>query len=524
MRSSFSAQAGTASDPVASFAPVAGQALIPVELEVPPIWLSSPLDGERNRQMFSQLCCALATKPLAIHMSSIGPGMYDLPREAPAGGFVLSYHSYGDGPNIWRIKETPIAGWYSVDETGYSGWSSFARFPERYAEGVAGMNAASSIEFVNRIRTQLREKNESKYKQTLQAFDVRTPYVYFPLQVLSDPVSQFYRLDCLDVLGRAAEIAERTGITLVVKRHPLCESPVVDDALKKLTARFSRVVVSQASVHQHLENCQSVIVANSGVGMEALLYFKPVFTFGSSEYELATQPIHSLDEVELAFAPVFDDVRARCAKFMAYYLQKCCFSIHDPKSVERIVDIAIRSIRPVTSPTNAPSPQTQLQSALMKVDYLSRKLSETTLRGNYLAKMVMAAEAKLRAMDKPSTAEATVAVSEHTQPAPTPTSNALMTAALALFDATFRVSDAMEPSSDIIGDWLTESGQMITFTPEFTMLMNGKACGRWVQIEDGAAVHWTDTEMLDLVEVEEHGDALTVTTLKGESFRVSRRH
>ncbi len=276
--------------------------LIPIELEIPPIWLNSPLDGERHRQMYAQLCCVLATRPVAIHMTTIGPGMQAIERQAPAGGFTLSYHSIGEGPNIWRIKETPIAGWYSVDENGYSGWSSLARFPEKHADEIAGMDAAQSIDYVSRVRNQLRQKNESKYKQHLHDFNVDGPYVYFPLQVMDDPVSQFCRLDTLDVLKRAAELSEQTGIALVVKRHPLCESPVVEDALRKLQAGFRHVVVSQASVHQHLEGCQSVIVANSGVGMEALMYFKPVFSFAASEYELATQAIHSLDQLQEAFA------------------------------------------------------------------------------------------------------------------------------------------------------------------------------------------------------------------------------
>jgi SAM-dependent methyltransferase len=359
-------------------------ASVAVELEVPVTWLPSSLDGDRHRQMFARLCCALAKKPLTIKMSPVSHGMHHIPRTAPEGGMVLSYHSCGDGDNIWRIKETPIADWYSFDQNGFSGWSSLARFPERHAAAIEAMDVQASLSYTAHIRTTLRQHNKSKFQQSNEPFSMNRPYVYLPLQIIDDPVSQFYRMDALAVLQRAAELADSTGIPLVVKRHPLCRSKTIADALHNIGERFRNVVISKASVHQHLDGCSAVLVANSGVGLEALMYLKPVFSFGASEYELATIPISTLDEVEKAFAPAMPDVRARCAQFIKYYLEECCFSILDPASVDRCIDRALKACGQTAALGNPLHEQRDMAETYGQMEQLKRALATAKSEKNHL--------------------------------------------------------------------------------------------------------------------------------------------
>ncbi|WFU10869.1 hypothetical protein QA646_08525 [Rhizobium sp. CB3090] len=322
----------------------ADQARIAVDLEVPVTWFPIDQDGDRHRWMFVRLCSVLAQRPVSVNMSPVMFGVHHMPRNARPGGIVISYHSVGDEPNVWRIKETPIAGWYSFDANGFSGWSSLARFPQNHAAAIDSMDTNVARQRIGALRDELRKRNLSKYNQSSEGFDVSRPYVYFPLQKVDDPVSEFCRLNTLEVLYRAAELADQTGILLVVKRHPLCDSNVVGQTLDDLRRKFKNVIISNASIHRHLEGCNCVIVANSGVGMEALLYGKPVFSFAASEYELATTAISSLDELNQAFSAALPVDDGRAARFLAYYLDRCCFSIYDMSTIERCVDHAISKI------------------------------------------------------------------------------------------------------------------------------------------------------------------------------------
>ncbi|MDK4737845.1 capsular polysaccharide export protein, LipB/KpsS family [Rhizobium sp. LEGMi198b] len=322
----------------------AGQGRIAVDLEVPVTWFPIAQDGDRHRWMFVRLCSVLAQRPVSVNMSLVMGGVHHMPRNAPEGGIVLSYHSVGDEPNVWRIKETPIAGWYSFDANGFSGWSSLARFPQNHAPAIDRMDTHAARQRIGALRDELRKRNLSKYNQSSESFDVSRPYVYFPLQKVDDPVAEFCRLNTLEVLYRAAELADQTDTLLVVKRHPLCESIVIGQTLDDLRRKFRNVIVSNASIHRHLEGCNSVIVANSGVGMEALLYGKPVFSFAASEYELATTAVSSLDELHKAFSAVLPADDGRAARFLAYYLDHCCFSIYDISTIEQRVDHALSKI------------------------------------------------------------------------------------------------------------------------------------------------------------------------------------
>ncbi len=342
---------------------------IPVDLEVPTTWFPSVLDGERHRAMFAQLCTVLASHHLDVHLKPVAHGMHHVARLARPNGVVFSYHSIGTEPNVWRIKETPIAGWYSVDANGFSGWSSLAKFPAPHLARMQSLDPSISRAYVSHLREELQRKNVSKYSQSSEEFYVDKPYVYFPLQLIDDPVSEFCRINPFDVMVKAAELAEESGYPLVVKRHPLCRSQEVAEVLHEIQKAFPSVIISNASIHQHLNGCRSVIVANSGVGMEALMYAKPVFSFAASEYELATTPITSLQELEVAFAAELPDTSVRAAQYLYYYLEQCCFSIYDTATVQRQVGRVLASIsgvqaQPASDDATLLQENEQLRSAL----------------------------------------------------------------------------------------------------------------------------------------------------------------
>ncbi len=316
-------------------------ASVPVDLEVPEFWFTVKADGDRHRKMFSEFCAGLGRRRVTTNLSIVPFGTHLAPRRPPNGGITISYHSVGSGPNIWRIKETPIVGWYSFDENGFSGWSSLALFPELHAEAIDAVNTEAARRRVKALVMALRAGNTSKYEQSGEAFDAGRPFVYFPMQLLEDPVAQFCRIDPLEVLRHAAAQADATGRLLVVKRHPQCTNSLVTRTLDEVQARHRNVMVSAASIHRHLEQCETVIVANSGVGLEALLYEKAVFTFASSEYELGGFPCGSLSDLDAAFTHRSQPEDGRAARFVSYYLDKCCFSIDDRQTIDRCIEKAL---------------------------------------------------------------------------------------------------------------------------------------------------------------------------------------
>lgn len=390
---------------------------MPLDLEVPVTWLPSDLDGERHRQMFAQLCTVLANRSFDIRMKPVAHGMHDMPRTARTGGITLSYHSSGDEPNVWRIKETSIPGWYSFDRNGFSGWSSLARFPEQHEAKVAAVDHTVARNHAHSVLTALRSRNLSKYRQSSEDFSADRPYVYFPLQRLDDSVSTLSRLNALEVLYKAAELAEKTGILLVVKRHPLCQVQAMTDALAEIQSRYpNSAKVSSASIHSHLQGCRAVLVANSGVGMEALLYMKPVFTFAASEYELGTFPISSIDEIEKAFAPEVAADPSRAAQFMYYYMNECCFSVFDARTIDRCIDKAVQEVSQ-TAGLAAPQPAydgRQLTQVYGQLERMRMLLTSTQAENGHLRRVANQALELVKRGEATATAQV-----ENAAPAPT---------------------------------------------------------------------------------------------------------
>lgn len=114
-----------------------------------------------------------------------------------------------------------------------------------------------------------------------------TAYVYFPLHVADD-----YKIRrVVPHLADQAAIVKRLaaalppGVELVVKEHPLSIGRNPLPWLRGLAALPGvRLVGPHASSHDLVRGAQAVAVIGSTVGLEALLYGKPVLTIGRPFY------------------------------------------------------------------------------------------------------------------------------------------------------------------------------------------------------------------------------------------------
>lgn len=218
----------------------------------------------------------------------------------PGGKPFIAYHTVGGNGRGLHVKETDRRSHFSGDMGGYSGWSAFSAMPLP-AEGEFDRKAVEA--FIAAERELLIAGNQSKYVQP-ETGDVRPsgPYVFVALQVIDDAVQRQAALHMFDMLEEIAKTCSERGIQMVVKRHPLCRSIAVGLVLAKGVRRglFS---VSEGSIHELIANSCAVCVINSGVGGEALLHGKPVYTFGGAEYQAATFRIRERGQFARLFEP-----------------------------------------------------------------------------------------------------------------------------------------------------------------------------------------------------------------------------
>jgi hypothetical protein len=109
------------------------------------------------------------------------------------------------------------------------------------------------------------------------------PFVYFPLHVTDDYKIKTVIPHCVDQASLVEQVADALppGYDLVVKEHPMSIGRNPISFLRRLRQRPNvRLVHPYASSHDLIREAEAVVVISSTVGLEALLYEKPVLTLG----------------------------------------------------------------------------------------------------------------------------------------------------------------------------------------------------------------------------------------------------
>jgi Capsule polysaccharide biosynthesis protein len=236
----------------------------------------------------------------------------------------ISYHSISAGPGDlgMHIKETEDPTGFSFDRGGYSGWSAFGKIP---LEDLAldEISTEEAERFFRECQERLIAKNSSKYAQSAE--DEKEPlperYVFLGLQVIGDSVQALARLPMLTMLEEVAATCRERNIPLIVKRHPLCSSKKVEEALKE-GVKNQAFKLSTASIHRLIAGSCATCVVNSGVGAEALLHEKPVYVFGASDYQQACYRISKRGEFREIFQPDKPAVPVETLMKFCYRLKK----------------------------------------------------------------------------------------------------------------------------------------------------------------------------------------------------------
>jgi hypothetical protein len=112
-------------------------------------------------------------------------------------------------------------------------------------------------------------------------------FVYFPLHMMDDYKLKRVIPHCADQLGIVEQVARALphGYDLVVKEHPMSLGRNSLRMLRRLQGmRNERLVEPHTSSHELIATADAVAVISSTVGLEALLYEKPVLTLGEPFY------------------------------------------------------------------------------------------------------------------------------------------------------------------------------------------------------------------------------------------------
>jgi len=117
--------------------------------------------------------------------------------------------------------------------------------------------------------------------------DPNRKFVYFPLHVTDDYKIKRLIPHCVDQSALIEQVADAlpAGYDVIIKEHPMSIGRNSFSMLRRLSRRENiRLVEPYTSSHHLVERSEAIIVISSTVGLEALMYEKPVLTMGQPFY------------------------------------------------------------------------------------------------------------------------------------------------------------------------------------------------------------------------------------------------
>jgi hypothetical protein len=156
------------------------------------------------------------------------------------------------------------------------------------------------------------------------------PFVYFPLHVTDDYKIKRVIPHCVDQAALIELVAGSLpqGIDLVIKEHPMSIGRNPLGLLRRLRrVRNVRLVDPYVSSHDLIRRSAAVAVISSTVGLEALLYGRPVLTLGQPFYSGlgVTLDVDSFREIPEKTVELlrFEPDHERTLRFLHAAMRRC---------------------------------------------------------------------------------------------------------------------------------------------------------------------------------------------------------
>jgi hypothetical protein len=180
----------------------------------------------------------------------------------------------------------------------------------------------------NYVRKQIRRAMAERLYEPLR--NGSRPFVYFPLHVTDDYKIRRVVPHCVHQEAIVEQVAAALphGYDLVLKEHPLSIGWNSVGMLRRLSGTDNiRLVHPHTSSHELIRRSEAVAVIGSTVGLEALLYAKPVMTIGQPFYSGygITLDIDSFRELREAVPALlaFQPDRERILAFIHAAMRRC---------------------------------------------------------------------------------------------------------------------------------------------------------------------------------------------------------
>ncbi len=184
------------------------------------------------------------------------------------------------------------------------------------------------------------------------------PFVYFPLHVTDDYKIKRVVPHCADQGALVEQVARALphGWDLVTKEHPMEIGRTPSALLRRLThMRNVTVVPPTTNSHDLIQRAQAVVVISSTVGLEALLYDKPVLTLAQPFYSglSITLDVESFAEIRTAVPAVleFEPEHGRIRQFLSAAMERCYPGV--PVLVDRSDENAAKLARSIERASQA---------------------------------------------------------------------------------------------------------------------------------------------------------------------------
>jgi len=180
-------------------------------------------------------------------------------------------------------------------------------------------------------RARLRDAARSFIARRLYTpLDRSRPFVYFPLHVVDDYKIKRVIPHCYDQASLIEQVADSLphGYDVVLKEHPMSIGRNGVKMLRRLKhIPNAQLVEPHTSSHQLMQEAAAVIVISSTVGLEALMYGKPVLTMGQPFYGGygVTLDVDSFREIREKVPQIlaFEPDRERILEFLHASMRRC---------------------------------------------------------------------------------------------------------------------------------------------------------------------------------------------------------
>jgi hypothetical protein len=178
----------------------------------------------------------------------------------------------------------------------------------------------------NYVRENVRAAAMRRYYQPVP----ERPFVYFPLHVTDDYKIKRVIPHCVDQAALIEQVADYLpqGHDVVIKEHPLSIGRNSIPLIHRLTRRPNiRLVEPRTSSHDLIQRARAIAVISSTVGLEALLYGRPVLTLGQPFYSGygVTLDVDSFRELSRKVTELldFEPDRERTLRFLHAAMRSC---------------------------------------------------------------------------------------------------------------------------------------------------------------------------------------------------------